>query len=206
MNDSNGADVILVMLFSALVLISLFLLVKRGSKGVFGNRYLAPGALALSVIFFLLARNPITNFCKSIFKDAPYASSDLKAIIFKYGDKDSLVNSYNSASGEYQYVNKRDSLVKTHVNLTTTDLLYLHRKAAELGFWDLPAKEVSNDTTNSNGVKSYEYLIEFDYKQTSKSVLYSTNYDGPQQQVEASKQLIKEIQSGLANARDRQQK
>jgi hypothetical protein len=158
------------------------------------------------IIFFLLARGTIIGYYNSIFKEAPYDFSELKSIVFKYGVKDSLVNQYNSATGEYRYLNRSDSLVKTTVYLTATDLLYLHRKAAELGFWDFPVNEVNTDTTNTNGVKQQEYLIEFNYQHKSKTVLFSANYDGQQQLVEANRVLIKEIQGVLATAEARQKK
>jgi hypothetical protein len=204
MDASSGTGVILVLIFAALILFTFFLLFKRGTGGILGNKYLIYLAAGGVIVFFLLARRPMADFYRSIFKEAPYGFSELKSFVFKYGDKDSLVNQYNSASGEFQYLNKSNSLVKTHLYLTTTDLLYLHRKAAELGFWDFPANEVNSDTTNTNGIKPTEYLVEFNYLHKSKTLLFTANYDGPQQLTENSKQLIKEIQAILRGAEDRQ--
>src|SRR6187402_3060585 len=100
-------------------------------------------------------------------KNAPYKFVEFDSIVFQYGTGDSLVNKYNSKTGEYQYINKHDSLVKMHLRLTKDDLLYLHRKAADLGFWDFPSSELG-DTASRAGVKPPRYLIEFNYKRKSK--------------------------------------
>src|SRR5476651_70891 len=77
-------------------------------------------------------------------KNAPYKFAEFDHVRFEYGDGDSLANKYNSKTGDYQYLTKNDSLVKKHLRLSKDDLLYLHRKAADLGFWDFPSKELSS--------------------------------------------------------------
>jgi len=206
MEASSGSAVVLVLIFAALILLTLFLFVKRGSKGVFGNRFFLFGALIALVIFFVIARVPMIGYYQSIFKEAPYSFSELRSIVFKYGEKDKLLNQYNSATGEYQYLNKKDSLVKTEVNFTATDMLYLHRKAAELGFWDFPSNEVSKDTTRFAGAKPLRYYIEFNYKEKSKKVTFDVDFDGNVQLKEANLRLIDEIMHVLSDARDRQKK
>ncbi|HWZ02553.1 MAG TPA: hypothetical protein VNX40_03020 [Mucilaginibacter sp.] len=141
-----------------------------------------------------------------VFKNAPYKFTEFKSIVFKYGPGDSLVNSYNSLTGECDYINKRDSLVKTHLNLTTNDLLYLHRKAADLGFWDFPEKELNSDTTQFRKGKPTHYYIEFNYKHKSKKVLFDESFNGDVRLRDANAQLIKEITHVLADAEDRQRK
>src|SRR5437879_1724538 len=98
--------------------------------------------LALSIIV------PFLFYCIYYFgmvlKNAPYKFTEFDSIVFQYGDRDSMVNKFNSKTGEYQYLNVRDSLVKKHLRLNKDDLLYLHRKAADLGFWDFPADETGD--------------------------------------------------------------
>ena len=160
--------------------------------------------LALSVIV------PFLVYCVyyygMVFKNAPYKFTEFKSIVFQYGDRDSMINKFNSATGEYQYVNKHDSLIKMHLLLTKTQLLYLHRKASNLGYWNFPEDERNNDTTNLRGVKPPRYLIEFNYQRKSKKVTYDANYLGPQKLVEANQILISEIQKILVEAEARQKK
>jgi hypothetical protein len=135
-------------------------------------------------------------------KNAPYRFSDFDSITFKYGLGDSLINHYYSKSGDFQYVNQEDSLIKTNVKMRKDDLLYLHRKAAELGFWNFP-KELKGDSESAKGSNTPTYYIEFKYKDKSKSVLYDINYEKEPKLASAAKSLITEISNMISDVRDR---
>jgi len=162
------------------------------------------------VFLILTVIVPFLFYCiyyyAGIFKNAPYKFTEFKSFVFQYGDKDSLVNKYNSVTGDYQYLNNRDSLVKIKMFLKKSELLYLHRKAADLGFWDFPADERTDDTSRVNGVKAPRFLIEFTYMRKKKRVIYDGNYVGPQKLLDANKQMVKEIQSVLNEAEARLKK
>ncbi len=206
MTTTDGFDLFWVLLCATLVFAVIFLVSKRKSKGILGRRFLLFGAIAALAVVSFAAKDSIVVYYRQIFRPSPYDFSEFKSIVFKYGEGDSLGNQYNSETGEYQYLNRSNQLVKTQMYLTRNDLLYLHRKAAELGFWDFPAKELNTDTTNTNGVKHFRYFIELNYGQKTKTVLFDANYDGPQQLVEANRLLIKEIESVINEADDRQKK
>lgn len=135
-------------------------------------------------------------------KNAPYRFSDFESITFKYGLGDSLVNSYDSKTGVYQYVNSRDSIVKTQVKLRKDDLLYLHRKAAELGFWNFPDKITSENDSNQS-TNSPHYYLEFKYKDKTKHVLYDAAYQEQPKLSDAAKSLITEVGNMINDVRDR---
>jgi hypothetical protein len=141
-----------------------------------------------------------------VFKNAPYKFTEFKSFNFQYGTGDSLLNKYNSATGEYQYLNKRDSLVKVQMFLTRSELLYLHQKAGELGFWNFPSDESNKDTTNLRGAKPPRYIIEFNYLRKKKRVIFDANYSGPEKLVDANNIMIKQIQSVLNEAEGRLKK
>jgi hypothetical protein len=141
-----------------------------------------------------------------VFKHAPYNFSEFKSFVFKYGSRDSMVNYYNSATGEYDYLNKHDSLVKTHLFLTKTELDSLHVDARHLGFWDFPEMEVSTDTASPGYGKAPRYLIQFNYKRKSKQVLFDADYNGPLKLIDANKVMIKDITAILSQAEERQAK
>ena len=204
MPDGFGLAVILI--FVAVLLGIIYLIFKRRSKGILGNKLMIAGVVVVLLIVFMVIKGALIAYFDSIFKEAPYSYSEMRSIVFKYGVADSLVNQYNSATGEFDYLNKRDSLVKTHLYLTKSDLLYLHRKAAEVGFWNFPAKEINTDTTNSTGFKPTEYLIQFNYLHHSKTVVFSSNYDGPQQLADANRILIQEIETVIKGAEERQRR
>lgn len=136
-------------------------------------------------------------------KNAPYKFNEFQYMVFEYGNGDSLLNKYNSKTHNYQYVDSRDSVVKTTLKLNKDDLLYLHRKAADLGFWDFPEQEVNSAKRDP---KVPYYLIQFNYLRKSKSVLFQANYQGNEKLIDANQRLIKEIQRVLRDAEQRNKK
>ena len=139
-----------------------------------------------------------------VIKNAPYRFVDFDSIVFQYGPGDSLVNKYNSKTGDYQYVDSRDSLVKMKLRLSKDELLYLHHKAAELGLWDFPEKELGDTAKNREGRKPLRYLIEFNYRKKSKKVIFDSSFEGPEKLVDANKQVILEIKKVLDAAEAKQ--
>jgi hypothetical protein len=135
-------------------------------------------------------------------KNAPYRFSDFESITFNYGLGDSLVNKFNSKTGDFQYVDSRDSLVKTKVRLRKDDLLYLHRKAAELGFWNFP-EEISGEGMSNHSTNSPHYYLEFKYKGKTKHVLFDAQNNESPKLNNAAKSLITEISNMINDTRDR---
>jgi hypothetical protein len=136
-------------------------------------------------------------------KNAPYKFSEFEYVVFQYGNGDSLVNKYDSRTGDYQYLNARDSLIKKHLHLRSDDFLLMHRAAADMGFWNFPAVEV-NDSIKKKGVVSPHYFIEFGYKRKTKKVLYDAAFDGDPKLKDANDELIKQIQKVLDDAEGRE--
>ncbi|WP_183560109.1 hypothetical protein [Mucilaginibacter sp. SP1R1] len=161
------------------------------------------------IFFALTIILPFLLYCfyyyGMMIKNAPYRFSDFDSMSFQYGNIDSLVNKYDSKTGNYQYLDKKDSLVKMHLRLTSDDLLYLHHKAADLGFWDFPKNEQA-DSVQGKKNKSVRYIIEFKYKKKSKRVVFDSEYNGDPKLIDANKTLIKEIEQSLLAAEERQKK
>jgi hypothetical protein len=133
-------------------------------------------------------------------KNAPYKFSEFKSLTIKYGVTDSLVNQYDSKTGAYQYLNKEDSLIKKSVKLSKDDLLVLHRRAAQLGFWNFPSQIVNGEDSSK---KSLQYVVEFNYERKSKKVIFDTNFNGDPKLKDAARRLIEEINSSINDAEDR---
>jgi hypothetical protein len=136
-------------------------------------------------------------------KNAPYKFAEFDSITFNYGMGDSLINKYSSKTGDYEYVNSRDSLIKSHLKLNADDFLILHRKAAELGLWDFPSY-IGNDTTVTKPGKSPRYYIQFKYKRRTKTVLFDDAFDGDPKLKDAAEQMVKALQGRLEEAETRE--
>ncbi|GAA4091083.1 hypothetical protein [Mucilaginibacter panaciglaebae] len=149
--------------------------------------------LALSVIL------PFLFYCLYYYghmlKNAPYKFTEFESMSIQYGDRDSLLNRFDSKTGNYQYLNSRDSLIKKRLHLPKDDLLYLHRKAADLGFWDFPENETGDSV--KTGQQPVRYIIEFKYQRKSKRVIYDSNFEGDPRLIDANQRLIKEIMQVL---------
>ena len=198
---------LLILILAGLVFGTIYFIINIINKYSLKTKLVVSGLISGLIFFiFYISGFPLTAYYRQIFENSPYEFSEFKSFVFKYGVRDSMVNTYNSATGEYQYLNNRDSLIKTHLYLNKSELLYLHHKAGELGFWDFPSNELSNDTTNPGGVKPLRYLMQFNYQQKSKTVLFETSYDGTENLKAANSKMIKEIEKVLAEAEDRQKK
>ncbi|WP_345951873.1 MULTISPECIES: hypothetical protein [unclassified Mucilaginibacter] len=158
------------------------------------------------IFFALTIIVPIGLYCGYYYgmmiKNAPYRFSDFQYIRFEYGLGDSLNNKFNSKTGSYQYVTQSGKVKKMNLHLTKDNLIYLHRKAADLGFWNFPAVE-EGDAYQGKKEKTPHYLIEFAYKEKTKKVLFDQAYNGDPKLKDANQRLIKEIQKILD---DREQK
>jgi hypothetical protein len=135
-------------------------------------------------------------------KNAPYKFSEFESLSLKYGLGTDLVNQYNSKTGEYQYINERDSLVKTKVKLTKDDLLYLHRKAADLGFWNFPER-IEGRKDPKHPISSPHYYLEYKYKRKDKHMLFDLNYSDDPKLREAAKTLVDEVSKTIIDAEQR---
>jgi hypothetical protein len=152
------------------------------------------------VFFALTIIVPILLYCAYYYgmmiKNAPYRFSDFQYLRFEYGMGDSLVNKYNSKTGDYQYRTKSGRVQKLNMMLSKDELLYLHRKAADLGFWNFPSVE-EGDSQNGKKQVTPHFLIEFVYAKKTKKVLFDEAYNGDPKLKDANIQLIKEIQKVL---------
>lgn len=137
-------------------------------------------------------------------KNAPYKFSELESITLNYGLGDSLVNRYTSKTGEYQYINDQDSLIKTSVKLSKDDLLYLHRKAAELGFWNFP-ENLRSQPVQAGFKLVPHYYLEFRYQRKTKKIDFDLNYVGDPKLLDAAKTLVETVNTTIHDAQERKQ-
>ncbi|HEX7367931.1 MAG TPA: hypothetical protein VF273_12580 [Pelobium sp.] len=131
-------------------------------------------------------------------KNAPFKFSEFENITLKAESGGHLDKKFSSKSGDYEFVNNRDSMVKKTIKLSKDDLLYLHRKAVDLGFWNMPEKMIG-DTSR----KSPRYLIEYDYQRKSKIVEIDAAYEKDMKLKGAALELIQTINKTINDAVDK---
>lgn len=141
-------------------------------------------------------------YYSNMIKNAPYRSYELESIVFKYGIGDNLVNEFDSRTGVYKYVNTHDSLVTSKVHLNKDDFIYIHHKAASLGFWNFP-DDMTQTNDPADAQNSVHYYVEFNYKEKTKTLLLDVNYNGNPKLHDAAKTFIEEVQRLINDAQDR---
>lgn len=112
-------------------------------------------------------------------KQGRYKASSFNYLIFKWGVGDTLANSYNSKTKQYQYLDRKDALVKKKLTLHTNEVIFLHSKLSEYDFWTLP-KVIANKNTDLKDPKVLRFEITVSYDTQTKKVIYLTNYDDDQ--------------------------
>ena len=132
-------------------------------------------------------------------KNAPYKFIEFENITLKAGLGNNFDKTFSSKSMQYQYVDQRDSTVKMRVKISKDDLLYLHRKASDLGFWNWPEKMIG-DTSG----KSPRYLLQFDYQRKSKTIMIDAAYNSNNKLRDAALELVKTVDKTIENTADRQ--
>ena len=105
-----------------------------------------------------------------------YGAADFVSITYKWGIGDTLINSYDSETGNYQFLDNRDSLIKTNVKLRANNIIFIHSKANELNLWELP-NVIANKNANLKSDKILRYEITFIYEKERKKIIYLVNYD-----------------------------
>ncbi len=132
-------------------------------------------------------------YYSNMLKNAPYRFSDFESINIQYGLRDSMLNSYNTATQDYQYLNKSNELVKEKLKLSDDDLLFLHRKAMEMGFWNVDNDMTTPREDSTAGLKVPRYILTYSYKDKSKEVVLDADYPGNQKMKDAAKTTIEKV-------------
>lgn len=111
-----------------------------------------------------------------IIRNASYQAKEFVSFEYKWGAGNNLENSYNSATGEYRYLNNHDSLIVKQIKMSPKDFKYLDSVADVQGFWNLPAL-VANKGTDLKTTKAPRYFMQFNYKRKTKTVTFLQDFN-----------------------------
>jgi len=136
-------------------------------------------------------------------KNAPFRFADFESIEITYGTPDEMVNTYNSQSRLYQYLTKDDKLVRDTLKMRNDDLLYLHRKAQELGFWNVDDDMTTPRKDSTEGRDVPRFILKYTYKEKSKEVTLDADYAGHPKMKDAAKSTIDAVLTMLAEVKAR---
>lgn len=124
------------------------------------------------------------------------------SLTYKWGVGDTLQNSYNSKTGEYQFVDQQDKLIKENFKLRTNNVIFLHSKINEQDLLNVP-DTIANPSANLKDSKVLRYEFKFVYDDTVKNIIYLTNYDKDPLILNKANSLQKIVQQVITEAEER---
>ncbi|RZK42105.1 MAG: hypothetical protein EOO90_08485 [Pedobacter sp.] len=152
----------------------------------------------IATIFVILIAAGAAYYMISL-KKAPYDVANFKSFSYKWGTGQQLDNAYDSESGDYIYLDNQDSLIKSNVKLRANNIIFIHNRISELGFWDLPS-QLGTAKVNS-GILRYE--LQVNYLEKSKKIVFYADYDDDFNKLDSAKQIMQVIQSTIDEAESR---
>lgn len=142
-------------------------------------------------------------YYSNMIKNAPFRFSDFDSIEITYGTPQEMLNSYNTKTQVYKYLTKEDSLIETSLKMRDDDLLYLHRKAQELGFWNVDDDMTTSRKNPTEGNDVPRYILQFTYKDKSKKVTLDADYPGNPKMKGAAKSVVDAVLTMIADVQSR---
>ncbi len=124
------------------------------------------------------------------------------SLTYKWGMGDTLQNSYNSKTGAYLFLDQRDQLIKENFKLRTNNVIFLHSKINQQDLLNIP-DTIANVGANLKDPKVLRYEFNFVYDDTTKKVIYLTNYDKDPVIANKVKTLQQTIQQVITEAEER---
>lgn len=150
---------------------------------------------------------PFIIYCvvyySSMIKNAPFRFADFESIEITYGTESEMVNTFNSKTGAYQYLTVDNKLVKDTIKMRKDDLLYLHRKAQELGFWNVDDNMTNANRDSSKNQEVPRYILKYTYKDKSKEVTLDADFAGPDKMKSAAKSTVDAVMTMIAEVKAR---
>ncbi len=150
---------------------------------------------------------PFVVYCgiyySSMIKNAPYRFSDFESIEITYGTPGEMLNTYNSKTRIYHYLTKDNEVLTDTLKMRDNDLLYLHRKAMELGFWNVDDNMTTPRKDSTEGKQVPRYILKYTYKEKSKEVTLDADYAGTQKMKDAAKSTIDAVLTMIAEVKAR---
>lgn len=147
--------------------------------------------LILSVVI------PFLIYCivyyRPIIQNAAFQEKDFVSLEYQWGVGEQLENSYNSLTGDFNFVDRDDMKVHRNFKLTQRDIKFLDSICDVQGFWNLP-DIIANNEADATDSRMLRYHIKFNYKKKSKEVTYFPNFKGNDKMKQAIATVQKEIE------------
>lgn len=121
---------------------------------------------------------------------------------YQWGVGDTLQNSYDSKTGNYQFLDQQDRLIKENFKLRTNNVIYLHSRIDEQDLLNIP-DTIANKNADLKDPKVLRYQFQFVYDDTTRNIIYLTNYDKDPVISNKASALQKVVQQIISEAEER---
>ncbi len=121
---------------------------------------------------------------------------------YKWGVGDTLQNYYDSKTGDYKFINQRDSLIQENFKLRINNIIYLHSKIKEDDLLAIP-DTIANDVSDLQNKELLKYQFSFVYDDTTRNIVYLSNYDKDMEIAKKAKMLQKLVEQTVLEAEAR---
>ncbi|MFN0290924.1 hypothetical protein [Pedobacter helvus] len=124
------------------------------------------------------------------------------SLTYKWGVGDTLQNSYDSKTGQYQFISQNDKLIKENFKLRINNIIFLHSKINEQDLLAIP-DTIANAQANLNDAKVLRHEFKFVYEDSTKNIIYLTNYNADPMIGNKAHQLQQLVQQVITEAEQR---
>ncbi|MGE6221611.1 hypothetical protein ACQKCH_17440 [Nubsella zeaxanthinifaciens] len=124
------------------------------------------------------------------------------SLSYQWGMGDTLQNSYDSKSGAFVFLDQSDRVIKENFKLRTNNVIFLHSKINQEDLLNIP-DTIANKGANLKDPKVLRYEFRFVYDDTTKNIIYLTNYDQDPLVATKASALQKVVQQVVSEAEER---
>lgn len=155
--------------------------------------------LKLAAVAFILVAG---SYYVSKLRSGGRRAAAFVSLSYQWGMGDTLQNSYNSKTGEYIFLDQSDRLIRENFKLRTNNVIFLHSKINQDDLLNIP-DTVANVGANLKDPKVLRYELRFVYDDTTKHIIYLTNYDRDPAVAAKASALQKAVQQVVLEAEER---
>jgi len=110
----------------------------------------------------------------TLISHAPYRYDQFMGFEYKTFRNGQMRTHINSKTGEFSYFNRKDSLIQTKIQISSSELKDIHEKLRDIIFWDIPL--VAGDSTQKHRTDVLLVYLKVKYKRAEKTVWWQDNY------------------------------
>ncbi len=132
-------------------------------------------------------------------KRNPYPVSEFQGLSMRWGNTNGKQNSFDSQKGLYQFYDSRDSLFELPLKWKNNEIIYVHNKLFDMGFWNLPEELGRADSSQHQ----FFVDIQLKYKNKQKALKFYSDYEAKGGELDSAQAINQMLQKVLQESIER---